>query len=251
MSTSSPLTEPRTSPAPKFGHRLLVDFPHGNGPARLCRGARRDALISTAHQLHRCGSLMACEASGAVRWGVAQEGTVALEVVLPALASSGRPRRLGCGRRLEGGSKMSTTTGIPTGVILGMDPHKRSATIEVLAPGEQVLGGGRFGTDTAGYRDMLTAGRAWPQRTWAVEGAGGIGKHLAQRLLADGEQVIDVPATLSARVRLSVVSEALRCSRIILAGHPRDEGDPVGSPSAHAAQRARTHRRRRQGSSAP
>lgn len=97
---------------------------------------------------------------------------------------------------------MSTTTGIPMGVILGMDPHKRSATIEVLAPGEQVLGGGRFGTDTAGYRDMLTAGRAWPQRTWAVEGAGGIGKHLAQRLLADGEQVIDVPATLSARVRV-------------------------------------------------
>ncbi|WUI12945.1 IS110 family transposase [Kineococcus sp. NBC_00420] len=87
-------------------------------------------------------------------------------------------------------------------VIIGMDPHKRSATIEVLGPGEQVLAGGRFGTDTSGYREMLTAGRAWPQRTWAVEGAGGIGKHLAQRLLADGEQVVDVPATLSARVRV-------------------------------------------------
>jgi len=87
-------------------------------------------------------------------------------------------------------------------VIIGMDPHKRSATIEVLDPRQQVIGGGRFATDTAGYRDMLVAGRVWPQRTWAVEGAGGIGKHLAQRLLADGEQVVDVPAMLSARVRV-------------------------------------------------
>lgn len=87
-------------------------------------------------------------------------------------------------------------------VIIGMDPHKRSATIEVIDQRHQVIGGGRFATDTAGYQDMLTAGRQWPQRTWAVEGAGGIGKHLAQRLLADGEQVVDVPATLSARVRV-------------------------------------------------
>ena len=87
-------------------------------------------------------------------------------------------------------------------VIIGMDPHKRSATIEVLDERQQVIGGGRFTTDTAGYRDMLVAGRVWPRRTWAVEGAGGIGKHLTQRLLADGEQVVDVPATLSARVRV-------------------------------------------------
>ncbi|WP_432489678.1 IS110 family RNA-guided transposase [Kineococcus sp. SYSU DK018] len=87
-------------------------------------------------------------------------------------------------------------------VIIGMDPHKRSATIEVLAEREQVLAAGRFSTDTAGYRDMLTAGRAWPNRTWAVEGANGIGKHLAQRLVADGEQVLDVPAKLSARARV-------------------------------------------------
>ncbi|WP_432486241.1 IS110 family RNA-guided transposase, partial [Kineococcus esterisolvens] len=53
-------------------------------------------------------------------------------------------------------------------------------------------------------------GRAWPQRVWAVEGAGGIGKlprtrevpPLAQRLVADGEQVLDVPAKLSARARV-------------------------------------------------
>jgi transposase len=37
---------------------------------------------------------------------------------------------------------------------------------------------------------------------WAVEGCAGIGRHIAQRLVADGEQVVDVPAKLSARVRV-------------------------------------------------
>jgi transposase len=87
-------------------------------------------------------------------------------------------------------------------VIIGMDPHKRSATIEVMDEREQVIAGGRFATDTVGYRAMLSAGRTWPQRTWAVEGASGIGRHLAQRLVANGEKVVDVPAKLSARARV-------------------------------------------------
>lgn len=49
---------------------------------------------------------------------------------------------------------------------------------------------------------MLQAARRWPDRLWAVEGCGGIGKHLAQRLVADGEPVVDVPAKLSARARV-------------------------------------------------
>jgi transposase len=39
-------------------------------------------------------------------------------------------------------------------------------------------------------------------RTWAVEAAGGLGALLAQQLVAAGERVVDVPPTLSARVRL-------------------------------------------------
>jgi len=70
-----------------------------------------------------------------------------------------------------------------------MDPHKRSATIEVMAGDEAVLGGGRYGTDLAGYRAMLVYARRFPQRTWAIEGCQGIGRHVANRLLADGEQV--------------------------------------------------------------
>ena len=44
--------------------------------------------------------------------------------------------------------------------------------------------------------------KAWPQRIWAVEGANGAGRPLAQRLVETGERVVDVPAKLAARVRL-------------------------------------------------
>jgi transposase len=87
-------------------------------------------------------------------------------------------------------------------VVIGMDPHKRSATIEVIDEREQVLAKGRYGTDTDGYQQMLAAGRQFPDRIWAVEGCNGIGRHIAQRLVADGETVLDVPAKLSARVRV-------------------------------------------------
>jgi transposase len=87
-------------------------------------------------------------------------------------------------------------------VIIGVDPHKLSATIEVVDDREQCLGQGRFATDKAGFAAMRRYTRAWPQRRWAVEGANGVGRPLAQRLLAAGEQVVDVPAKLAARVRL-------------------------------------------------
>jgi len=87
-------------------------------------------------------------------------------------------------------------------VVIGMDPHKRSVTIEVMDAEEQVLGGGRFGTDVAGYRAMLEYVHRWPNRMWAIEGCSGIGRHVALRLLTDGQEVVDVPAKLSARARI-------------------------------------------------
>ena len=87
-------------------------------------------------------------------------------------------------------------------VIIGMDPHKRSATIEVIDAHETVLGVCRYGTDKDGYAAMLAAGRKYPDRVWAVEGCNGIGRHIAHRLVHDGETVLDVPAKLSARVRV-------------------------------------------------
>jgi transposase len=89
-----------------------------------------------------------------------------------------------------------------TQVIIGVDPHKLSATIEVVNPHEKFLGSGRFTTDQAGYSAMRKHVKSWPDRVWAVEGANGAGRPLAQRLLEAGEQVVDVPAKLAARVRL-------------------------------------------------
>src|SRR3954471_21827949 len=90
----------------------------------------------------------------------------------------------------------------PDSVVIGMDPHKRSATIEVMAADEAIQGAGRFRTDREGYAAMLRYGRRWPERVWAIEGCAGIGKHIAVRLLADGEQVVDVPPKMSARTRV-------------------------------------------------
>jgi transposase len=89
-----------------------------------------------------------------------------------------------------------------SGIVIGMDPHKVSVTIEVRDEREVLLGTGRFGTDTGGYKAMLGYCRQWPRRTWAVEGANGTGRPTAQRLLADGERVLDVPAKLAARARV-------------------------------------------------
>jgi len=91
-------------------------------------------------------------------------------------------------------------------VVIGVDPHKLSVTIEVVDGDATLLGQGRYRTDKAGYAAMrryvsqITS--RVEDRTWAVEGANGAGRSLAQRLLADGEIVVDVPAKLAARARL-------------------------------------------------
>lgn len=54
----------------------------------------------------------------------------------------------------------------------------------------------------AGYEQLRRFARRWPQASWAVEGAGGLGAPLASRLVGEGIAVVDVPAKLAARVRL-------------------------------------------------
>jgi transposase len=86
-------------------------------------------------------------------------------------------------------------------VVIGVDPHKASNTLVVIDSSEQVLTQRRFGNDRAGYREMKTFVCDYRDRVWAVEGARGVGAGLAQRLVAEGEQVLNVPTKLSARVR--------------------------------------------------
>jgi transposase len=87
-------------------------------------------------------------------------------------------------------------------VLIGVDPHK--ASVAVAAVDEdlgELLEGAAFPQNRAGLRALERWSKRFPQRRWAVENAGGLGRHLAQRLSAAGESVVDVPPKLSARVR--------------------------------------------------
>jgi transposase len=87
-------------------------------------------------------------------------------------------------------------------VMIGIDPHKASHTAVAISAAEEPLGELRVRACAARAEQLLAWAAAWPRRTWAVEGAGGLGHLLAQQLLATGERVLDVPPKLGARVRL-------------------------------------------------
>jgi transposase len=87
-------------------------------------------------------------------------------------------------------------------VMIGVDPHKASHTAVAISAAEEPLGELRVRACVAQVERLLAWAVAWPQRAWAVEGAGGTGHLLARQLLAAGERVLDVPPKLGARVRL-------------------------------------------------
>ncbi|MFB9932269.1 IS110 family transposase, partial [Amycolatopsis halotolerans] len=87
-------------------------------------------------------------------------------------------------------------------VVIGVDPHKSSHTAAVLEPGAHTtLGTVRVEAALPEYRRLLVWARRFGERRWAVENAWGLGRHLAQWLIARGETVVDVPPTATARVR--------------------------------------------------
>jgi transposase len=87
-------------------------------------------------------------------------------------------------------------------VMIGVDPHKATHTAVAISAAEEPLGELQVRACAAQAERLLAWAAAWPQRTWAVEGAGGLGHLLAQQLVAAGERVLDVPPKLGARVRL-------------------------------------------------
>jgi transposase len=87
-------------------------------------------------------------------------------------------------------------------VIIGVDPHKGSHTAVAIGAAEEPLGEVRVRASAVQAERLLAWALAWPERAWAIEGAGGLGHLLAQQLLAAGERVLDVPPKLGARVRL-------------------------------------------------
>ena len=88
-------------------------------------------------------------------------------------------------------------------VLIAVDPHKASNTAAVLDPvTKAVIETARFAHTEEGYAQLTGFAVRWSQRRWAVEGCHGAGRSLAQRLVAEGELVLDVPAKLAARVRV-------------------------------------------------
>ena len=87
-------------------------------------------------------------------------------------------------------------------VVIGVDPHKATNVVAVIDEQGEVIGQETFPATRKGLRALERWAKRFPERRWAVEGAGSIGRPLAQKLLATGERVVDVPPKLSSRVRV-------------------------------------------------
>src|SRR5260370_599351 len=87
-------------------------------------------------------------------------------------------------------------------VVIGVDPHKGSHTGVVISAAEQPLGEIRVRASKTQADELVAWAAAWPERTWAVEGAGGVGRLVGQQLVAGRERVLDVQPKLASRVRL-------------------------------------------------
>ena len=88
-------------------------------------------------------------------------------------------------------------------VLIGVDPHKASLAVAAVDEAKsELIERASFPQSRAGLRALERWAKRFPERRWAVENAGGLGRHLAVRLAGSGESVVDVPPKLSARVRL-------------------------------------------------
>ena len=124
-------------------------------------------------------------------------------------------------------------------VMIGVDPHKGSHTEVAIDKTESELARLKVRATRRQAEELLGWAAQFEERTWAVESAGGLGYLLSEQLLAAGEDVVDVPATLAARVRLlgsgrsqkndpndarSVAVAALRSPQVVAV----DRADHVG-----------------------
>ena len=87
-------------------------------------------------------------------------------------------------------------------IVIGVDPHKSTHTATALNPATNSdVRSVRIEASLTEYQRLISWANAWPERTWAIENADGLGHHLALWLLSHGEVVLDIPTTATARVR--------------------------------------------------
>jgi hypothetical protein len=87
-------------------------------------------------------------------------------------------------------------------VVIAIDPHKASWTAVAVDTRLQPVASIRVPVNRDGYRQLRRFARRWPDPSWAIGGAAGLGAPLTTRLAADGVQAVSVPAKLARRVRL-------------------------------------------------
>jgi transposase len=134
-------------------------------------------------------------------------------------------------------------------VVIGVDPHKGSVAVAAVdeATGE-LLERASFPQDRAGLRFLERWAKRFPERRWAVENAGGLGRYLAGRLTGSGESVVDVPPKLSARVRVlssgnARKNDGLDALATALAASRNQRLAPVDPEAASEAVRLLSERR--------
>jgi hypothetical protein len=148
-------------------------------------------------------------------------------------------------RVLELGVPVTVFARLPGRTVFhgGSDDRGRSAQGLAYCCGDQRGGGAagelRVRACAVQAERLLEWAAAWPERTWAVEGAGGTGHLLAQQLLSAGERVMDVQPKLGARVRLLAAGDVNKNdpndARSVAVAALRSAGVREARPDDHAA----------------
>ena len=100
-------------------------------------------------------------------------------------------------------------------VLIGVDPHGKSVNaVAAIDEYGEMVGNEVFPANRNGLRALERWAKRFPERRWAVEGAGGIGRPVAQKLVASGESVVDVPPKLSSKTRLLSTGNARKNDRL-------------------------------------
>jgi transposase len=133
-------------------------------------------------------------------------------------------------------------------VLIGVDPHKASVAVAVVDEVGGFVERATFPQNRAGLNSLERWAKWYPERRWAVENAGGLGRHLAGRLVASGESVVDVPPKLSARVRVLSTGNArkndgLDALATALAASRNERLAAVGPEAASETMRLLSERR--------
>lgn len=86
-------------------------------------------------------------------------------------------------------------------MVIDIDPHKASHTAVAIDEGNDELSSVKVRATRRQVEQLLTWAEPFEKPPWAIEYVGGLGHLLAQQLVAQGEEVLDVPATLASRIR--------------------------------------------------